>query len=123
MRHPDTPNPHLLKRVHLEQMQQAAQRILDYTAGMDFTEFAADGRTQDAVRYNLHQFGLIAATLHKSAREELTELDWRSILDLPDLVSRLHFGIQDEILWDLIQRTLPYWLVVLEETLGPPPAP
>lgn len=123
MRDPDIPNPHLLRQVHLGQMQQAAQRILDYTAGMEFAEFAADGRTQDAVRYNLHQLGVIAATLHKSVREELTELDWRSILDLPDIVSRLHFGIQDEILWDLIQRTLPYWLVVLEETLEPPLEP
>lgn len=123
MRGPDIPNPHLLKQVHLEQMQQAAQRILDYTAGMEFAEFAADGRTQDAVRHNLHRLGTIAATLHKSVREELTELDWRSILDLPDLVSRLHFGIQDEVLWDLIQRTLPYWLVVLEETLEPPLEP
>lgn len=117
MRNPDLPNPHLLKQVHLGQMRQAAQRILDYTAGMEFAEFAADGRTQDAVRYNLHQLGVTAATLHKSVREELTELDWRSILDLPDLVGRLHFGIQDEILWDLIQRILPYWLVILEENL------
>lgn len=120
MRNPDTPNPHLLARVHLEQMQQAAQRILDYTAGMDFTEFATDGRTQDAVRHNLHRLGTLAATLHKSEREALTELDWRSLLDLPDLVGRLHFGIQDEILWDLIQRNLPYWLVLLEETLEEP---
>ncbi|MCS7067488.1 MAG: DUF86 domain-containing protein [Meiothermus sp.] len=120
MRNPELPNPHRLRWVHLEQMQQAAQRILDYTAGMDFAEFAADGRTQDAVRYNLHQLGLVAASLHKSEREELAELDWRSILDLPDIVSRLHFGIQDEILWDLIQRTLPYWLVLLEEALESP---
>ncbi|GIW33325.1 DUF86 domain-containing protein [Meiothermus sp.] len=117
MRNPDLPNPHLLFQVHLGQMQQAAQRILDYTAGMEFAEFAADGRTQDAVRYNLQQIGVIAATLRKSEREALAELDWRSILDLPDLVGRLHFGIQDEILWDLIQRTLPYWLVILEENL------
>ncbi len=120
MRDPNTPNPHLLKRVHLEQMQLAAQRILDYTAGMDFAEFVADQRTQDAVRYNLQQLGEVAVLMHKSLREELPELDWRSILDLPDLVSRLHFGIQDEILWSLIQRTLPYWLVVLEEALEQP---
>lgn len=51
-----------------------------------------------------------------SMREEPTELDWRSILGLPNLVGQLHFGIQDEILWDLIQRILPY-LVALEEAL------
>jgi uncharacterized protein with HEPN domain len=118
MRGPEIPNPHLLARVHLEQMQQAAQRILDYTSGIDFSEFAADGRTQDAVRFNLHRLGTLAATLHKSQREELSELAWRSILDLPDLVGRLHFGIQDEILWDLVQHHLPCWLVVLKKTLG-----
>lgn len=122
MRDPDIPNPHLLPRVHLKQMKQAAQRVLDYTAGMNFAEFAADERTQDAVRYNLNLLGQIAATMHKSVREEVSGLDWRRILDLPDLVSNLHFGIQDEILWDLIQRTLPYWLVVLEETLEQQPS-
>ncbi|WP_337868532.1 HepT-like ribonuclease domain-containing protein [Meiothermus sp.] len=121
MRDPDLPNPHLLPRVHLEQMKQAAQRVLDYTAGMSFTDFAADGRTQDAVCYNLNQLGVIAATMHARVREEIGGLDWRRILDLPEIVSRLHFGIQDEILWDLIQRTLPYWLVVLEETLEQQP--
>jgi uncharacterized protein with HEPN domain len=122
MRDPDIPNPHLLPRVHLKQMKQAAQRVLAYTAGMNFAEFAADERTQDAVRFNLNQLGQIAATMHKSVREEVSGLDWRRILDLPDLVSNLHFGIQDEILWDLIQRTLPYWLVVLEETLEQHPS-
>jgi uncharacterized protein with HEPN domain len=122
MRDPDIPNPHLLPRVHLKQMKQAAQRVLAYTAGMNFAEFAADERTQDAVRYNLNLLGQIAATMHKSVREDVRGLDWRRILDLPDLVSNLHFGIQDEILWDLIQRTLPYWLVVLEETLEQQPS-
>lgn len=121
MRDLDPPNPHLLPRVHLEQMQQAAQRILGYISTMDFDSFASDPRTQDAVRYNLHRLGVVAATLHKSQREKLSELDWRSILDLPDLVGRLHFSIQDEILWDLIQRALPYWLVVLEEALEQTP--
>jgi len=121
MHHANTPNPHLLLRVHLEQMQEAAQRILDYTAGMDFAAFSADPRTQDAVRYNLHRMGVVAAALHKSEREALTELPWRSILDLPDLVTHLHFGIRDEILWDLVTRALPYWLVVLEETLEQTP--
>ncbi|MFN3390352.1 MAG: DUF86 domain-containing protein [Meiothermus ruber] len=117
MRHAQTPNPHLLKRVYLEQMQEAAQRILRYTSGMEFDDFATDLRTQDAISHNLHRLGLVAAAMHPSLREELPELDWRSILDLPDLVGHLHFGIQDEIIWDLIQRTLPYWLVVLEEAL------
>jgi uncharacterized protein with HEPN domain len=122
MRDPAIPNPHLLPRVHLEQMKQAAQRVLAYTAGMNFAEFAADGRTQDAVRYHLNLLGVMAASMHKSVREEVEGLDWRRILDLPDLVSNLHFGIQDEILWGLIQRTLPYWLVVLEETLEQQPS-
>lgn len=117
MRHTETPNPRLQKRVYLEQMQEAARRVLRYTAGMKLADFVTDLRTQDAVRHNLHRLGAVAAAMHPSLREELPELDWRSILDLPDLVSHLHFGIQDEILWDLIQRTLPYWLVVLEEAL------
>lgn len=117
MRHTHTPNPHLQKRVYLVQMREAAQRILRYNAGMDFAAFAADARTQDAISHNLHRLGTVAATMPPSMREELTELDWRSILDLPNLVGQLHFGIQDEILWDLIQRILPYWLVVLEEAL------
>ncbi|GIW27017.1 MAG: DUF86 domain-containing protein [Meiothermus sp.] len=120
MRHAQTPNPHLLKRVYLEQMQEAARQVLRYTAGMDFAAFTADTRTQDAISHNLHRLGTLAAAMHPSLREELPELDWRSILDLPDLVGHLHFGIQDEIIWDLIQCTLPYWLVVLEEALERP---
>lgn len=120
MRDLDLSNPHLLPRVQLEQTQQTAQRVLDYTAGMDFAGFVADGRTQDAVRYNLNQLGQTAVSMHKSVQEGVVGLGWRRILDLPDILGRLHFGIQDEILWDLIQHTLPYWLVVLEESLEQP---
>ena len=50
-------------RLYLEDIVEAADRILRYTVGMDYDSFASDDRTQDAVIRNLEIIGEAAKRL------------------------------------------------------------
>jgi len=104
-------------RLYFEQIQQGCRRALDFTTGLDFQDFVADWRTYDAVMHNLEVIGTAASKIPKEAREEYPGLQWREIMVLPHLVTHLHFGIQDEILWDLVQTRLPQWLLEVSRIL------
>lgn len=99
--------------LYLEQIRLGCQRALDYTTGLDYQDFVEDQRTYDAVLYNLGQIGLAAARVPQEIRKEYPDLEWPKLVALPEVVSHLHFGIQDEIIWDLVQSKLPQWLLGL----------
>jgi uncharacterized protein with HEPN domain len=98
----------------LRQIGQALSRALDYTAGLEFADFVAEPRTQDAVLYNLTRLGLAAEAVPAEVRARYPGLEWEAITPLAELFTRLHFGVQDEIVWDLVRDRLPVWRSALE---------
>ncbi len=40
-------------------------------------------------------------------KEDNTEIDWKGIAGLRDILSHAYFGIDDEIVWDIIQNKIP----------------
>ncbi len=96
-------------RFQLQQMQQAAARALEYTTHLEFADFVRDPRTQDAVLLNLERLGLSATQLSAEFRDQHPEIKWPQMAVLAQL-PRLHFGLQEEIIWDLLQTKLPLWL-------------
>ncbi|MER3484216.1 MAG: hypothetical protein C4332_14785 [Meiothermus sp.] len=97
----------------LQEMRQAALRVLDYTAGLEFADFVGDSRTYDAVLFNLERLGLAASRVPPEERDGYAELPWEQLTSLSQIFIRLHFGVQDEIVWNLIKSKLPKWLSLL----------
>lgn len=106
--------------LYLEQIRLGCQRALDYTAGLEYQDLVEDQRTYDAVLYNLGQIGLAAQKVSPEVRKQYPDLDWPKLLALTGVVHQLHFGIQDEIIWDLVKNKLPEWLLGL--AIKPEPA-
>ena len=64
-------------RLYLDDIIGAVDRIQSYVEGMDFTEFAADQRTIDAVVRNLEIIGEAARSLPNEVKNSIPETDWR----------------------------------------------
>jgi len=96
------------------------QAALEYTDGMTFDEFAADGRTRDAVIRNLMTMGESVRWIPGTIREANPEVPWTTLRGVRNVVVHEYFGIDDRILWDTVVHDLPPLVEKLEAVLAAP---
>jgi len=107
-------------RLYLQDMRAACQKIARFVADMSQSQFFADEKTLDAVLKNLEVIGEAARNLPPEIRERHPEVPWRRISGLRDVVVHEYFGIDHDVLWDIIQNKVPALLpqvnAMLDET-------
>ncbi len=101
-------------RVYLEDILEAARRIREYTTGIDVSSFAADFKTQDAVLRNLEIIGEAARVLPEQVSSLRKDVDWKKISGLRNILIHEYFGVDLEIIWDIVQNKVPE----LQEAVG-----
>ena len=84
---------------------------------MDKETFKTDTRTYDAVLRNLELIGEAATHIPSIAREEHEEIEWRRIVATRNRVAHGYLGIDDDVIWDLIQSDVPELLHKLRTLL------
>ena len=88
-------------------MREACQRIERYVAGMDQVAFRRDEKTRDAVLRNLEVIGEAAKRIPDDIRALHPGIDWRRIAGLRDVIAHAYFGIDEGILWDIVESKVP----------------
>ena len=92
--------------VYLRDILEAISKIKGYTAGMDREAFEGDSKTVDAVLRNLEVIGEAAKGIPESFRRDHSEVDWRKIAGLRDVLIHNYFGISMDIVWDILQKQI-----------------
>jgi uncharacterized protein with HEPN domain len=90
----------------LEDMQEACRKLLRYTEDLTFEEFVGDERTYDAVIYNLVILGEAAKQIPPLVRDCYPEIQWRKVAGLRDIAVHRYFGLDEEVLWDILQKEI-----------------
>ena len=93
-------------RLFLDDILEAVAKIREYTAGLDYSAFAQDSKTQDAVVRNLEIIGEAAGRLPESVRFEAPEIEWRKIVALRNILAHEYFGVSLPVVWDLVQNKI-----------------
>jgi len=94
-------------KVHLEDVLEATAKIGRYTAGLSREAFSGDEKTIDAVIRNLEIIGEAVKKVPDEIRSKHPEVDWKKIAGLRDILIHEYFGIDLEIIWDIVQNKLP----------------
>ncbi len=94
-------------RVYLEDILEAARRIHGYTSAMGAKEFASDPKTFDAVVRNLEIIGEATKKIPETIRSQRPQVGWKRIAGLRDILIHEYFGVDAEIVWDIIKNKLP----------------
>jgi uncharacterized protein with HEPN domain len=94
-------------RVYLEDILSAIQKVKSYTSGLSLQDFLQDDKTFDAVVRNLEVIGEAAKHLPDEARKRAPGINWKKIAGLRDILIHEYFGIDGEIVWDVVQHKLP----------------
>ena len=88
-------------------MIEACARITAYAGGADYEAFLGDTKTQDAVVRNLEVIGEAAKNLSPAFTARHPAIDWVSITRMRDKLIHHYFGINIEVVWDIVQHNIP----------------
>ena len=94
-------------KVFFEDIIQAAQKINEYTESLSFDEFKSDSKTYDAVIRNLEIIGEAVKKIPENIRTKYPSIEWRRIAGLRDILIHEYFGVDAEIVWDVIKNKVP----------------
>ncbi len=94
-------------KVYLEDILGASDKVRRYMTGLSFETFSNDEKTLDAVIRNLEVIGEAVKNIPEEIRSEHSDVDWQKIAGLRDILIHKYFGIDLEIIWDIIQNKLP----------------
>jgi uncharacterized protein with HEPN domain len=99
----------------VEDILESCDKILNYTAGLSFDEFAADPKTVDAVVRNFEIIGEAAGRLPEEFKDAHPEIDWFRIRGFRDRIVHDYFGIDHSIVWQIIDNFLPELMNILSK--------
>lgn len=94
-------------RVYLDDILEAGSRIQSYTSGLTRARFSGDLKTLDAVVRNLEIIGEAIKKIPDEVRVKYPDVEWKKIAGLRDILVHEYFGIDTEIIWDIVQNKLP----------------
>lgn len=103
---------------YLAHIESAILQIKAHTAGMTQQAYEADSKTQRAVERNLQIIGDAAHKLSVQLREAHTEIPWDDVYAARNVVVHHYFGVNQKILWDIVQEELGPLLEKTQELLS-----
>jgi uncharacterized protein with HEPN domain len=83
------------------------ERVIEYTAGLDFQHFKWDYKTVDAVIRNFEIIGEATKNLPNDLKDKYPSIPWEEMYRLRNRISHEYFGVEYEIIWDIATRHLP----------------
>lgn len=93
--------------LYLNDISEAAANIRSYVGTMPFDEFKNDRMRIDAVVRNFEIIGEATKNLSGDLKTRYPKTDWRSVAGFRDTLIHGYFGIDLEILWDIIVNKIP----------------
>lgn len=94
-------------RFYVDDMLQFCTKVQRYTAGIGQASFVADAMRYDATVRNLELLGEAAMRIPEPVRAAHAEVPWRLIVATRNRLIHGYLGIDDDILWSLIQVEVP----------------
>ncbi len=79
----------------------------EYISGYDFKRFKQDYKTVDAVIRNLEIIGEASKNLPEEIKKRYTEVPWEEMYRLRNRVTHEYFGVDYDIIWDIVTNYLP----------------
>ncbi len=94
-------------RFYIDDMIGFCERVLAFTNGIDKTAFPNDPMRYDATVRNVELIGEAATHIPESVRLAHPEIPWRMVIATRNQLIHGYAGIDDDVLWSIVQTDIP----------------
>jgi uncharacterized protein with HEPN domain len=94
-------------RFYIKDMLEYCEKVIFYTDGMNQEAFEASNLTYDATLRNIELIGEAATHIPPEIREEHPDIPWRMIIATRNQLIHGYLGIDNDIVWSIIQTEIP----------------
>lgn len=105
-------------RLRVEDILESIERILRYTAGMDFDAFRANEMAVDAVIRNFAVIGEAARQVPEEIQRKHSVIPWGDMRDMRNVVIHQYFGADPKTIWETIRNDLSPLVPALRRILS-----
>ena len=104
--------------LYLGDIQESCEKVLRFTKGMTYKDFVNDDLHFDAVLRNLEIIGEAVKNISEETRQKFPNVKWRKIAGFRDIVAHEYFGVNEETVWDIVEKEIPALLDTVKSMLG-----
>ena len=94
-------------KIFLLYIIESIERIEDYIEGMSREDFMENIQVQDAVLRRLEIIGEAVKNIPQDFRKEYSQIPWKQIAGTRDILIHEYFGVDLDLVWEIIKRDLP----------------
>lgn len=91
----------------VEDILDSIDKIESYIKNLSYDDFIDNQMVIDAVIRNLEIIGEAANNIPKNIRNKNSNIPWKRIIGLRNIVIHGYFGIDLSIIWEIITKNLP----------------
>ena len=105
-------------KAYLRDILEAIDKIERYTKNMNFEDFSDNELIQDGVIRNLEIIGEAVKNLPDDIKKDYSEVEWRKIAGLRDILIHAYFGVDLEVIWDIVKNKVSELKGMVREILS-----
>jgi len=94
-------------KARIQDILNAIDSIQSRTAGMSFNQFSQDETIVKSVLYDLIVIGEAAINVPADVQALASELPWRLMSDMRNIMAHEYFQVNLRVTWSTIQNNLP----------------
>ena len=104
-------------RLYCEDILDSGNAIFQFIKGLSFEQFCDDRKTYSAVIREFEIIGEAVGKLPEELKQRRSDVEWQDIKDFRNLLTHEYFGVDLEIVWQIIQDDLPVLIGAIKETM------
>ena len=101
----------------LSDIKEAIRRTNVYIEKLSCEEFLEDIKTQDAVVRNLEIIGEATKNISEELKKKYPQIPWKDLAGVRDRLIHHYFGVNFDIVWNIVKEELPEIIPQVEEIL------
>ena len=92
---------------YIQHIADAIRDIESFTENLNKSEFIKDNLRQSAVIRQLEVIGEATKNISAKFKKKYQQIEWKDIAGTRDKIIHHYFGINLDIIWDIIKKDIP----------------